>query len=421
MEIQRFLETKDVIPFADLAALAADRHAFGDDVAAAFKTQVQLRAREGQRILDEAQSGNRDLLASEQRSYEAAMRDIDAIIGLQRQAEKRTHERNFVPATQRHVSSQTTRGGIFGGEEFRALVGNTGAGSYIAPDEASSSFFDKLNAESVALQSGIRVITTERDALRVPRVLADPSVAWTSEGSQISPADPNYDEVVATPRKLAALVLVSNELVMDSNPSVLDMLEMQLARAIALKFDLGVFEGSGTPPEIRGLKNVSGINTAGACGGTGTGTGGATNLDHIASAITQLETDNARATAVVMHPRTWGQMLKLKEQTSGSNKPLLQDSAGSTATGVVRSVYGVPVFLSSQPSITETVSSSTDCSSIYVYQADQVVAVRRMDLRIEIDRSFKFDYDQTAIRAVMRIDLVCPNPKAIDRISGIRA
>jgi HK97 family phage major capsid protein len=84
-------------------------------------------------------------------------------------------------------------------------------------------------------------------------------------------------------------------------------------------------------------------------------------------------------------------------------------------------MYGIPVLLSSQLSLTETQGTSTDCSSIYVYEGPQVVIVRRADLRIEVDRSFKFDYDQTAIRAVMRVDVVVPNPKAINRVSGIRA
>jgi HK97 family phage major capsid protein len=64
---------------------------------------------------------------------------------------------------------------------------------------------------------------------------------------------------VATPRKLAALTTVNNETLADSDPAVLDVVGTSLARACALKFDLGAFEGSGTAPEITGLKNVSGI------------------------------------------------------------------------------------------------------------------------------------------------------------------
>ena len=132
---------------------------------------------------------------------------------------------------------------------------------------------------------------------------------------------------------------------------------MQVARALALKFDLGCFEGSGTAPEIRGLKNVVGITL------DATLAAAPANLDVFANAITTLETNNAIATAIVMHPRTWGTLSKIKEGTASNNKPLLQESAGSGGQAVERHIYGVPVFLSSQLSIIETAAETPPMSS----------------------------------------------------------
>jgi hypothetical protein len=79
------------------------------------------------------------------------------------------------------------------------------------------------------------------------------------------------------------------------------------------------------------------------------------------------------------------------------------------------------VFISGQLSITETQGSSSDCSTSYVYTADQVVMVRRKDVEIELDRSRLFNTDQSEMRGKMRVDLIAPNPLAIVRIIGIRA
>jgi HK97 family phage major capsid protein len=133
-----------------------------------------------------------------------------------------------------------------------------------------------------------------------------------------------------------------------------------------------------------------------------------------------LEEQNARATAIVMHPRNWRAAIKLRELTSGSNKPLLQESAGSGSQGIERAIYGVPVYLTSQLSVTETQGTSNDCGSAYVYEASEVVAVRREDARVEFDRNGLFDKDMTRVRAVSRWDLVAPNPEAVVRIKGIR-
>jgi HK97 family phage major capsid protein len=109
--------------------------------------------------------------------------------------------------------------------------------------------------------------------------------------------------------------------------------------------------------------------------------------------------------------------MALKEGTA-SNKALLQDSAGSASQGVRYALFGVPVYLSSQISVAEGAGAE---SSAYVYDASQVVAVFRQDTRIELDRSRLFNTDQSELRAIMRADVVVPNPKAVYRISAIPA
>lgn len=415
MEIQEFLTqtTQRAIPLSDLTTIAADRRAFGDDVLAAFRTQAEQRTAQAQAVLDAAAQAGRDtLLASEQRSYDTAVRERDSILSLLQAVERRTEARALVPPTQTGRPS-ATRVGLFG-VELRALVESSGAGGVVVPDDYRPEVFDRLAAASVGLRAGFRVVRTTRDVLKVPRIDSDPTAAWTSEGATIAPSDPGYTELTATPRKLAALVQMSNELIADSNPAILGLLEMQVTRALALRLDLGFFEGSGVAPEIRGLKNVAGITTV----SMGTNGAALTNLDPFADAIGALATANATATAIVMHPRTWQALIKLKEQDTGNNKPLL-DLQGGGSNDVPRRIYGVPVFLSSQLSISETQGTATNASSAYVVQADQVVAVMREDVRIELDRSRLFNTDQSELRAVLRADLVVPNPAAVCRIAGI--
>lgn len=407
MEIPDFVKATTVIPVSDLTTLAAQRACFGDDVLAAFKTQVELRNTAAQTVLDTASQAQREsLLASEQRSYDSNLRERDSILSLLRSVEQRTESKAFVPVSQNTTTVVKRGTGLFG-IELRALAGGTGAGAVISPDAWGPGFFDRLAATSVALRSGIRVMRTDRDALHVPRIDSDPSAAWVAEAGTITPSDPGYTDLVATPRKLASLQTISNELIADSNPDVVSLLEMQVARSLALKFDLGVFEGSGTAPEIRGLKNVVGIVLDASLAAA------PTNLDVFATAIATLETNNAQATAIVMHPRTWGTLSKLKMGTANNNMPLLMESAGSGGQAVDRRIYGVPVHLSSQLSIVE----GTVESSAYVYDASQVVAVFRQDTRIELDRSRLFNTDQSELRAIMRADLVVPNPLAVVRIS----
>lgn len=287
-------------------------------------------------------------------------------------------------------------------------------GGAVAPPEHAETFFSHLFAQSVGLASGFRRVRTNRAQLEIPRLLADGAANWTSEGAEITTGDPDADVLTATPRKLAALSYQSNELVSDSNPSSQDMVAESLSRAVSLKLDYGFFEGTGTAPQITGLKNQTGIQTLDM------GTDGAeiANLDPFADALGMLTGVNAAPGAIVMHPRVWRTVTKLKENDT-SNKPLITDGAGSPTESVSRSIYGVPVLLTSQLSTDETHGTATNATSVYVYEPRQCVAVIRNDAQVETDTSTAFSSDRTAVRVTLRADLVLPNPEAVVRITGV--
>ncbi|MGI8513505.1 MAG: hypothetical protein ACR2NH_12855, partial [Solirubrobacteraceae bacterium] len=68
---------------------------------------------------------------------------------------------------------------------------------------------------------------------------------------------------------------------------------------------------------------------------------------------------------------------------------------------------------------TETQGTSTNSSSIYVYNAGEVVYVRRHEVELELDRSRLFNSDQSELRAKLRGDLIVPNPSAVARVVGV--
>lgn len=385
------------------------------------------------KILDGPMLENRGLKASEKRDYEAAGVEVEAFEKLEqrlaeeasefdrdeaRLAAERALKGNIMYGDKGHGDDGEHRAGQWLANELRALVGSgvTGGGAVTPPDN-SREFFDLLAAASVGLRAGFRQIRTERDSLVIPRLTADVGASWTAEAAAITQTSLTADQLTAVPRKLAGIERLSNEVITDSEPAILQTVAQSLVRSISLKFDLAMLEGSGTPPEPRGLKNTTGIQTVSM------GTNGAipTNLDPFADAIGSLEASNANATAILMAPRTWKTLIKVKE-VSGSAKPVMQDSAGSGAQGVTRSIYGVPVYLSSQISITETQGTADSvASSAYVVQADQCVAVMRQDVRVERDSSRLFNSDESEVRAIMRADFVVPNPSAVVRILGVLA
>ena len=77
-------------------------------------------------------------------------------------------------------------------------------------------------------------------------------------------------------------------------------------------------------------------------------------------------------------------------------------------------------FTTSQLSTNEVQGSSGSvCNSAYLFDATQVIWVRRQDPQIVLDRSRLFNSDQSELRATMRGDLIVPNPTSVVRLTGL--
>ena len=82
-----------------------------------------------------------------------------------------------------------------------------------------------------------------------------------------------------------------------------------------------------------------------------------------------------------MHPGAWSDLLGIKEAT-GSAVPVLASTGGVQGV-VTKSILGVPVYTSSQMPL----------DKIGVAQADQIVAVRRQEARVETSTDAGFEQD----------------------------
>lgn len=294
--------------------------------------------------------------------------------------------------------------------ENRALT----TAAAVSPGELSTVLFDRLRAASVVLSSGIKIITTDADSVVYPTLTGDVVPAWYAEAAAITPGDPTFGTLTAVPRKLAHLVQFSNEVLDDSDPSIASVLNDHLMKVLALKLDAGLLEGSGVAPEIRGLKNIVGIQTVSA------GTNGASpTLDVFADAIARLEAENVprERIRIVAAPRNVGSLRKLKASTGGTYLWSSDPSATSPA-----SIFGVPVSTSAQLSTNEVQGTSgAVTNSAYVFDVDSLVYVQRSPIEIELDRSRLFNSDQSEMRGKLRGDLISPTPTGIVRVAGLLA
>lgn len=294
------------------------------------------------------------------------------------------------------------------------------AGGLLVPAQQWTSFIDRLRPSTVLLASGVPTIRTSGQSLLMPKVTGDPTGSWRGELETLSGAgDGSYGLVRATPRKVAAYVICSREVLDDSTPDIGMVLERQISASLALALDAAAFAApsvnAGAAPIP--LKDWPGITPLPI------DANGEVPVDfawfHDAFAAYLEANGNPDSAALYMAPRTWSSLMEIPVET-GSNLPALYNQTSITA-GPKRSIFGVPVFISSQIPTDETQGSSeSSCSSSYLVDTQQLAIVMRQDARVEIDRGRHFDQDAVGIRGVMRADLVVLNEATVIHIGGFK-
>lgn len=283
--------------------------------------------------------------------------------------------------------------------EMSRGITTTGTGKAFSPEQVARNFVDLLAPQSVVMASGVNRVETDAETYSFPVIRSDFSAGFVGELDDLPTGGFGAEPLKVAPKKIAVADLIANELIQDGGPSFLNPMAKSLLRTVALGFDREALVGTGSGKGFVGIANTAGIQKLAVAGGL-------KDLDPFVSAFGLLESANAKASAIVMAPKSWSALMALRE-ASGSLKPLLSESAGSPAAGVQRSILGVPVWL----------SSFMPNADILVYEADQIFAVWRKDAGFEVSNQFGFLKDGTAVRAIARAAIAVPNAAAVCRIT----
>lgn len=294
--------------------------------------------------------------------------------------------------------------------EYKAqgIAGESGGG-YLVPDVNANVFYDRLRPETVVLSAGPTVMTVDTEGTNLPKLSSSVVVVNSGEGTTITASDVAFQLVRLGMRKYATYTIGSSEWFSDAQPEPLRIIETDHRLQLAAALDNDMLAGSGSSNKILGLRNWPGITdtSLGAAGATPT-------LDNVLDALQRMQANNAKASALFMHPRTWNTLRKLKD--SQQRYQLQPDPT----TAARPSLFDVPVYLSSQISITEVKTSSTDCSYILAVDMSRIVVGQRSNMSVLYDPYSLSQKDQIAIRTTTRWGLAVLNEVSVELLSGVR-
>ncbi len=211
--------------------------------------------------------------------------------------------------------------------------------SPLSREDVAALFLQPVEAESLAFQT-CTVLRTDGYELRIPTVLADPSVGFYNEGQEIAPSDPTLGELVVVPRKVAGLTVLSSEAANDSSPAAAEVVGAGLARSVAAKIDEAFYGPGLAAPAPSGLGALTGFAAVSA-GSTAGGTV-YVNTDAFAEAISRAQEVGATLDAFVTSPATALRLAKIKSgngsksRCSARTRPRPASGASSASTCACR-------------------------------------------------------------------------------------
>lgn len=297
-------------------------------------------------------------------------------------------------------------------EEARAMsIGSDSGGGYLVPELVSREIIDLARAQSVLMRAGARTLLMDQGTIDLARIETDPTFQWKAENNSFSPYDLTLGRVRLTAKTVGTIIPLSEELYQDA-ANISDVLNMAIAGGLAAELDRVGLHGSGSGAEPQGIYGASGINTYDLSAVP-------SSYDFVSFAVDKVREDNHEPNAMIAHPRTYGQLDRLKEATT--NSPLTPP----------RSYQGLQHYPTSNVRIdmdnlgSPTTASNT--SNAFIGKFDEMLFGVRLGLQIYASRdgfdgtNNAFRNFQVLVRAVMRVDVALLRPAAFCVARDIQA
>lgn len=293
----------------------------------------------------------------------------------------------------------------------RALsIGTDTAGGFSVPTVLMPGILDALAPVSSLLQAGAAIIPMDLDgqggkSMNWAAVQTLPTAAWRNEAGSVAESDPVFRNVQAIPRSLAFRFKVSRELLADGN-GLREALNRAIGAAFAKELDRAGLLGSGTAPEPRGIANVSGVQAVGnGANGASLATLRWANLMTAYQSI--LAADAPSPTAAIMSPRS---LIGFGNLADTTNQPLQRPTT----------LQDVRFIATSAIPNTQTVGTSTDCTTIFVGDFTGVRFIFRERPSIQLLTELYAESGQVGFLCHVRADVIVPYPAQMAVVTGVR-
>jgi HK97 family phage major capsid protein len=309
-------------------------------------------------------------------------------------------------------------------EDQKAMVEHTDSqGGFLVPPEIADELI-RLRDVNGVLRGIIPSHAISTDELRIGAIDNGLAVAWTAELTEKIQSEFSFSELSANVFTAAGLAVASNQLLADSRFSLDQMINSDLAKRFIALEEQAFLNGSGVGQPL-GIRNTAGVQPF----NVETGATATTIVDAIVNAVTAIySTYFGAPTGIVMHPRTWGFLVKARESGTPGSYILgppstiygrnVQDSLPGYGNGPLPrgELFGIPVYTT--PNVPTTLGGGTE-SCIFVGNWGEALILDRQGVTTDQSEHVFFTSNQTVFRSEERLGFTAARyPQAFAVIEG---
>jgi HK97 family phage major capsid protein len=135
------------------------------------------------------------------------------------------------------------------------------SGNLVATDLRSDLYVDVLRNNLVMAGLGARVLSGLSGNVDMPRKATASAIGTVTEIGSASETNPTTAKVTLSPKRQSAYVEVSKQAILQSAMSLEAMIRDDLLQSVAVQIEDQCINGTGTAPQMTGIRFTSGIGT----------------------------------------------------------------------------------------------------------------------------------------------------------------
>jgi len=270
-------------------------------------------------------------------------------------------------------------------------------GGFLVPVEYAQTVIEFATTQSPIL-SKVWMMPMSSQTLKIPRLVQAAgsyfggiTLYWTDEAALKTKSKPAWEQLTFTARKLVGLVYLTDELIADSSINIVNYVTALFTRAFQYEMERVVISGAGPASgEPLGIVNDPGVNIVARAAAGNIGYTDVMNLDAaLDENFRDLTWISRKATTIV-----------LKSLRDSNNRPIFLEGYGAfnSEPTFARTMFGYPVIL------TRNCPALAAQGDLILSDLSMYMVAMRQDIRVDTSIHSRFEYDETGIRFVARLD-----------------